>query len=217
MTSLITSKITSILTGDIVNSRGIVNQQTWLKPIKALFATYGKTPKTWQIYRGDSFQVEIKDPADSFMAAICIKACIRSIQKEELDVRMAIGIGSKSYEAAKITESNGEAFIHSGEKFEGLKKLKQNLAIKSPWPEIDTELNLMISLASIAMDKWSPLSAEFITLSLKTKSLSQKELGDKIGRTQSSVSERQKRAHYHEIIELEAFYRNKIQHQLNKI
>jgi hypothetical protein len=211
------SSMTSIITGDIVNSRGLANQQAWLNPIKELFAIYGKIPKTWQIYRGDSFQVEIKDPANSFMAAIRIKACIKSIQKEELDVRMAIGIGSKSYNAAKITESNGEAFINSGEKFESLKKLKQNLAIKSPWPEIDTELNLMISLASIAMDKWSPLSAEFITLSLKNKNLSQKELGDKIERTQSSVSERQKRAHYHEIIELEAFYRNKIQHQLKKI
>jgi hypothetical protein len=209
--------MTSIITGDIVNSRGLTNQQAWLNPIKELFADYGKTPKTWQIYRGDSFQIEVKDPADSFMAAIRIKACIRSIQKEELDVRMAVGIGSKSYHASKITESNGEAFIYSGEKFESLKKLKQNLAIKSPWPEIDTELNLMISLASMAMDKWSPLSAEFITLSLKNKNLSQKELGDKIERTQSSVSERQKRAHYHEIIELEAFYRNKIQQQLKKI
>jgi hypothetical protein len=127
---------------------------------------------------------------------------------------MAIGIGEKIFDASKITEANGEAFINSGEKFESLKKLKKTLALKSPWPEIDKELNLMISLASIAMDKWSPSSAELVALSVSKKKLSQKELGEEIGRTQSSVSERQKRAHYDEVMTLETFYRNKIVQQL---
>jgi hypothetical protein len=209
--------MTSIITGDIINSRRAANHGGWLTPIKKLFTTYGKTPKTWEIYRGDSFQLEISNPPDSLLAAIRIKACIKSIREEELDVRMAIGIGPKSYSAARITESNGKAFIHSGEKFETLKKLKKSLAIKSPWPAIDTELNLMISLASVAMDKWSPSSAELVVLSLKNKNLSQKELGNKLGRTQSSVSERQKRALYDEIIELEHYYRHKIEQQLKKI
>jgi hypothetical protein len=206
--------MTSIITGDIINSRGIANQQEWLLPVKKLFLTYGKSPKVWEIYRGDSFQIEIKKPEEAFIVAICIKACVKSIR--ELDARMAIGIGRKDFDAPKITESNGEVFINSGEKFESLKKLKRNLAIQSPWPEIDKELNLMIDLASIAMDKWSPSSAELITLSLSNRTLSQKELGQVIDRTQSSVSERQKRAHYDEIIALEEFYRNKIVQQLQR-
>jgi predicted transcriptional regulator len=67
------------------------------------------------------------------------------------------------------------------------------------------------------MDKWSPSSAELVALSLKNRALSQKELGNKLGRTQSSVSERQKRALYDEIIELEHYYRSKIEQQLKKI
>jgi hypothetical protein len=204
----------SVITGDIVNSRGIANQKEWLKPLKQLLAQYGKTPKVWEIFRGDSFQIEIKQPEESFMAAIRIKACIKSIK--ELDVRMAIGIGEKEYSATRITESNGPAFVYSGEKFESLKKLKQNLAIRSPWTDLDTELNIMISLALIAMNKWSPSSAELISLSLAHQNLSQKELGDKLERTQSSVSTRQKRAHYTEIIELESFYRKRVLQQLRK-
>ncbi len=173
---------------------------------------YGKSPKTWEIFRGDSFQLEIKKPEESFLAAIKIKATIRSIK--DLDVRLAIGIGAKSYSADRISESNGEAFIYSGEKFEELKKIKQRLAIRSPWEELDKELNLMISLASIVMNKWSASSAELIALSLEYHSLSQKDLGKKIKRTQSSVSERQTRAHYGEIVELEKFFRNKIIQQL---
>jgi hypothetical protein len=204
--------MTSIITGDIMNSRKLVNQKTWLLPLKKTMNAYGKSPKTWEIFRGDSFQLEIKKPEESFLAAIKIKATIRSIK--DLDVRLAIGIGAKSYSADRISESNGEAFIYSGEKFEELKKIKQRLAIRSPWEELDKELNLMISLASIVMNKWSASSAELIALSLEYHSLSQKDLGKKIKRTQSSVSERQTRAHYGEIVELEKFFRNKIIQQL---
>lgn len=197
-----------IITGDIINSRKKKNAKEWLGPLKKLFHLYGKSPKVWEVFRGDSFQLEIKQPEDAILAALSIKACIKSIKG--LDVRMAIGLGNKVYNAPKITESNGDAFIFSGEKFEGLKKTKQNLAIKTIWEEFDIEINLMLSLASIAMDKWSAFSAEFVTLSIDNKTLSQKELGDKIGISQSSVSERQKRAHYGEIMEMELFYRNKI-------
>lgn len=183
-----------------------------MEPLKEVLSAYGKTPKAWEIFRGDSFQLEVKKPEDAFMAAIRIKACIRSVEK--VDVRMAIGIGNKTYNAAKITESNGEVFINSGELYESLKKLKLKLAIRSPWPEIDKELNLMISLASIAMDKWTVLSAEIVALSMEHKDLSQQELGELIGRGQSSVSDRQKRAHYTEITELEKFIRRKIKQQL---
>ncbi|MCP9751227.1 SatD family protein [Ferruginibacter sp. HRS2-29] len=201
-----------VITGDIINSREADNQQEWLVPIKKVFNQFGKTPKTWEIFRGDSFQLEVEKPEDTFWAAILIKASIRSVRS--LDVRMAIGIGEKSHDAARISESNGEAFIHSGEKFENLKKQKQNLAVKTPWPDFDQQFNLMISLASIAMDKWSQSSAELIALSLQHKELSQKELGEKIAIGQSSVSERQKRAHFEEVMELENFYRQQITNRL---
>lgn len=202
----------SIITGDIINSRKVVNQDNWIKPLKTVLSKYGRAPKNWEIFRGDSFQLEISKPEESFWVATYIKAHIRSTK--DLDVRMAIGIGRKTFTAPKITESNGPAFINSGEQFELLKKIRKNLAIKSPWPNLDSELNLMINLASIAMDKWSPSSAELVVLSMGNDNLSQKELGEKIGRRQSSISERQSRAHYGEIAELEIFFRKKILHQL---
>ncbi|HMF72754.1 MAG TPA: SatD family protein [Flavitalea sp.] len=203
--------MTSIITGDIINSRKVTDQKSWIQPLKKIMGDYGKTPKTWEIFRGDSFQLEIEQPEESFMAALKIKAAIRSVKG--LDVRMAIGIGEKTYDAIRISESNGDAFVNSGEKFEELKKIKQRLALKSPWEDIDKQLNLMITLASIAMNTWSATSAQLITLSLRYHTLSQKELGKKIKRTQSSVSERQTRAHYGEIIELEKYFRQRITEQ----
>lgn len=204
--------MTSIITGDIINSRKLAHPEAWLALLKKELSAYGKSPKTWEIYRGDSFQLEVSQPELSLLAAIRIKAGIRTVKG--LDVRMAISIGKKSYDAPRITESNGKVFIHSGELFEQLSQRKQTLAVKSPWAQTDGELNLIISLASIVMDKWTPSSAELVSWSLQLGTADQKTLQKKLKITQSSISERQTRAHFREILEAESFFRKKIQQQM---
>jgi len=206
--------MTSIITGDIINSRGQNDPGIWLHPLKELLGEWGKSPKTWEIFRGDSFQLEINKPWKALLVAIRIKACIRSIDK--LDVRIGIGIGEKTYSAPHITESNGPVFVYSGETFEELKKQKQRLGVRSPWPELDTQLNLMFRLAAIALDKWTPATAQLVAISIANRELSQKELGDQIGRTQSTISEGQKRAHYEEVMALEHYYRKCIKECISK-
>lgn len=208
--------MTSVLLGDIINSRKVTDHEQWLSPLKKLFRKYGKSPEVWEITRGDNFQIEIEDPASSLQAALQIKALTKSIGLN-LDVRMAIGIGNKTFSGQKISESNGEAFINCGEKFETLRKTKQNLAIKTPWPDVDQELNLMIKLASITMDKWTASSAEVMHLLLVAKQpLTQKDLIQKLGVNQSSISERMARAHTDEIMELEQYYRARIKKEAAK-
>jgi hypothetical protein len=85
--------ITSVITGDIIQSRK-TNKPVWLSKLKKTLSLEGKSPRTWQIYRGDSFQVEVKDPDQAFLTALRIKATIKTIRS--LDVRMAIGIGEKN-------------------------------------------------------------------------------------------------------------------------
>ena len=58
----------------------------------------------------------IRKPENALHYAIRIKASLKS--NENIDVRMAIGIGDITYNAHKVTESNGSAFVFSGEKFE---------------------------------------------------------------------------------------------------
>jgi hypothetical protein len=195
--------MTSIITGDIANSRKSNRPKEWLKPIKALFNKIGKTPKTWQIYRGDSFQIEVTDIQEALQTAIEIKATIKGIKG--LDVRMAIGIGEKEFDSPKVTESNGDAFIRSGESFEQLKK--HTLAINSPWQEINTQINLCIQLASLTMDNWTSSSAEIFKVSLQTENATQQKIANQLGITQGRVSERQKRAGLEEIMKMIGQYR----------
>lgn len=196
----------SILTGDIIQSRRS-KPSVWLRALKKELDKIGPTPKRWEIFRGDSFQLELSQPEDSFMIAMKIKCLLKA---KSIDVRMAIGVGEKVYSAANITESNGQAFVLSGEKFESLKKEKQTLAIKTPWPEFDCDMNLILKLASIAMSKWTANSAEAIKIALEKPDLVQQALGKKLGIKQNAVSGRLKRAYFNELTEVDALFRKKI-------
>ena len=196
--------MTSIITGDIVNSRNAA-PQLWISKLKNVLNNYGLEPTEWEIYRGDSFQLEVQ-PIEALLACLLIKATIKTISN--LDVRLAIGIGEKSYDSEKITASNGSAFINSGECFEGLKK--SILAIKSPYIEFDTHINLCLDLAQLTMNSWTKKSSEIVKISIENPNVTQKELAELVNKTQSTISESLKIAGFEEILKMENYYRNQI-------
>lgn len=200
--------MTSILTGDIINSRQKADPTNWLVALKDALSYLEPDEKLWEIYRGDSFQIEIKAIEKSFEAAVYLKACIKMVKN--LDVRIAIGIGEKSFEGQSITESNGEVFQFSGETLETLKKEKTNLKIKTSNSEFDQEMNLYFKLALIPMDNWTPNSAEIVKLSIEQPKALQQDLATQIDISQNTVSERQSRARLDEILQLETMFRQKI-------
>ncbi|MGJ8593468.1 MAG: transcriptional regulator [Aquaticitalea sp.] len=200
--------MTSIITGDIIKSRSLKDPNVWLTELKSALITMSSDPSKWELYRGDSFQIEVDHIQDSFKTALYIKACIKTIKG--LDVRLAIGVGSINFRGNIITESNGEAFQYSGETLEGLKKEKVNLKIKTPNQLLNDELNLYFKLALTIMDHWTVNSAEIVKLSIEQPNALQEELGKIIGINQNAISTRQKRAHLDELMELDTMYRQKI-------
>ena len=199
--------MTTVITGDIVNSQN-TTPGIWLAALKKELNKIGPSPQVWEIYRGDSFQVEVSDPMKALEKAIRIKASIKCIKG--LDVRMAIGLGEKSHSSGNILESNGTAFIFSGEKFEQLTREKQTLAIASAYVRFDRDINLYIRLALIIMDNWSVNSAEMVKLAMDHPEITQAELGELLGIKQNAISYRLKRAAFDEIGELLNIYRVKL-------
>ena len=195
-----------ILTADIINSRKLSSKK-WMNDFKQLLNSFGKSPNDWEIYRGDEFQLEIKNPEDAFLIAFQIKAFFKSIN---LDVRMSLGFGDKTYKTKKITESNGSAFIRSGELFETLKKQKINLAVNSGNPDFDEEFNLILQLSMSFMDSWLQQSAEFVLVAIQNPTLSQEEIGLKLGINQAAVSRRQKRSQFELMLQVERYFRKKV-------
>lgn len=200
-----------IITGDIVGSRKI--KDSWLLSLKAALKVVAGQHGKWEIFRGDSFQVEV-EPENAIKVAAYLKACIRV--NKPADVRMGIGIGNIKNKRKKLSESSGDAFIHSGAAFDSLKQVKSNLAVKTDSADFDEEINVVIKLSLIAMDSWGVVAAEMVKLAFENENLLQSELAAISGRTQSSVSEALKRAHYNEIIEMDKLYRKKLNQTILK-
>jgi hypothetical protein len=205
-----------VLSGDIIASRKITDQSIWQKPLKRQFQSMGKEKIDWEIIWGDCFQLRIVNIAEAFEKALIIKALIMQVEQEkhnksqQLDVRIAIGLGDESFVGDRITENNGSAYIRSGELLAEIKKRKKSLQIRTDKIELDTEMNLYFSLLESLMEYWSAQSANVVWHALLNPKMSQAELGKLMGIKQSAVSSRLKRANFSEILQLNKLFRNKI-------
>ncbi|MGB6037927.1 MAG: SatD family protein [Cryomorphaceae bacterium] len=195
----------AIITGDIINSTEDDSTE-WLSLLKKVLNRYGKSPENWEIFRGDSFQLEV-EPKNALLTAFHIKACLK--QTGNRDVRMAIGIGEATHKAARISESNGSAYVRSGESFEELKK--QTLAIRTENEDVDETINLMLQLALLIADNWSSAVSAIITASIENPDKSQKELAKLLNKSQSSVSEAMSRGGYSEMMKVNQYYSKRIE------
>ncbi|WP_027879028.1 SatD family protein [Mesoflavibacter zeaxanthinifaciens] len=194
----------AVLTGDIINSR---QGQTslWLNQLKSTLNLYGQTPKDWEIFRGDSFQLKT-NPENALRIALHIKAVIKQVKP--YDVRIAIGLGEQSYDSKTISESNGTAFVNSGEGFESLKK--QTLTVVSENKKWDNTINIMINLALLTANNWSNTVAKVISTVIENPEKNQNDIALLLGKSQSTISEALKRGGYEEIMQLNTFYKEQI-------
>ncbi|MBT8254216.1 MAG: transcriptional regulator, partial [Bacteroidia bacterium] len=163
----------AVITGDVVHSSRM-KPELWLEKLKTAISDVQPDEAYRAIYRGDSFQLELADVKRAFEAVVFIKCHIKQIKG--LDIRLAIGIGEKTFEGAKVTESNGPAFRYSGEVLEQLKQRKLNLMIKTKYPEFDEEFNLYFKLILIAMDNWTVNSAEVVKHFMKFPDMRQTDI-----------------------------------------
>lgn len=195
----------AVITGDVINSRK-VDSSVWIETLRELLQGYGNEPKDWEIYRGDSFQL-ITDATEALEIALIIKATIR--KHKQLDVRMSIGLGEIEYQSKKITESNGTAFINSGEQFQELKK--NTLAIKASSNEFNNIFNVIFQLMMLFANNWTPTTSEIIKLALEDQSLNQNQLAKLLNKkSQSTISAALKRGGYDEIMDVIGLYKSEL-------
>ncbi len=195
----------AVITGDIINSQN--SDSIWMPHLKELFGSWAEGPENWEIYRGDEFQVK-SSVNEVLTRALMIKSLIKTF--ENLDVRLAIGVGNEVFLSEKITESNGSAYVNSGRLLNDIKSEGRSLAICTDNEKVNRDLNILFKWASIDYDNWSVATAEIVHRLLMNKNLTQEELAKDLRISQSSVSQRLKRANYDLIQETDDFFRKKI-------
>lgn len=196
----------AVITGDIINSENS-NSEIWIDSLKNLLSNWGKTPEKWEIYRGDEFQIKCEID-EVFKIFLAIKSLIKC--NENLNVRMALGIGNQNFSSEKITESNGSAYVNSGRLLNEIKNDGKTLSIKTTKESVDYDLNMVFKWASIDFDGWTPAVAEIIYLFIMNEGITQEDIAKRLNITQSSVSQRLKRANLDLITETNKYFKKKI-------
>jgi hypothetical protein len=185
----------AIITGDIIHSKKTA-AEIWLPVLEKSLSEFGEKPVFFDIYRGDSFQLETKIE-NTLIAVLHIISAIKQLPK--VDVRMSIGIGEKEYQGKSITTSNGSAFVNSGESFEQLGKKK--LGIKTPVIKSTNQLQAELQLVRALTEKWTANMCETILCLLNNPKLNQTEIAEILGKPQSQISRELKAASFYEIMD----------------
>ncbi|WP_419870884.1 SatD family protein [Chryseobacterium sp. CT-SW4] len=196
----------AVITGDIINSQH-ADTEVWITKLKNLLECWGNSPQIWEIYRGDEFQFKCNID-EVFWYFLAIKSLIKS--QENLDVRIAIGIGEENFSSEKITESNGTAYVNSGRLLNDLKNDGHTVAIKTLNDIVDRDLNILLKWSSKDFDNWTMATAEIIHEMIMNEDITQEDLARKFNISQSSVSQRLKRANYDLIVETNQYFKKKI-------
>lgn len=196
----------AVITGDIINSQH-ADTEVWITKLKNLLAKWGSSPHTWEIYRGDEFQMKCSID-DVFWRFLAIKSLIKS--QENLDVRIAIGIGEENFSSEKITESNGTAYVNSGRLLNDLKSDGHTVSIKTSNDSLDRDLNILLKWSSKDFDSWTMATSEIIHEMIMNQDNTQEDLAKKFTISQSSISQRLKRANYDLIVETNHYFKKKI-------
>lgn len=121
----------TVITADIVNSTVLPKPafQKLSKELETLLAPY-----KFEFYRGDSFQVYLKENEKALELILKIRLAAKRIVKDkrtDIDVRAGIGIGRIQSPVKILKTSSEEPFILSGRSLDELKGQNTRLLIKS--------------------------------------------------------------------------------------
>lgn len=163
----------AIITGDIVDSTklNLAERDVMINALKAIPEMLNQISQvSMEIFRGDSFQIQLPDAAMSAKAAIAIRAWLRSQSaisaKSPLDARLAIGIGGADFQSDSLSTSDGEAYRLSGRLLD--KMQKSRLEIATPWSKVNDELKLATAFVDDIVSSWTQNQSKIMLLFLQT-------------------------------------------------
>jgi len=196
---MVNDKIFAVLTGDLVGSSRFKSEEQRNEVLSVLKDSFDKIEppdiiaSRFTIHRGDSFQGVLRSPEEAIKAAIIIRANLISKsfgKKSRLDARIAIGVGKIDYlRDDQVGEGEGEAFRNSGLELDKMKS-ERHVTVKTPWDEINEELQTDCALLDALINRWTKEQAEVIIYHIQ--GWKQEDIAKKLNTSQSAVSQRQR-------------------------
>lgn len=150
----------AIITGDMVDSKSMtfLQRESFIMLVESISQQLCLISESKvEIFRGDSFQIRVKDTMESLRYAIAIRGLFRekefSEKGKQWDVRLSLGIGVKGFERDELGLSDGDAYRNSGFGLDGMKNARLNVVF--PTKELNEEFSLLTAFADEIISNWT--------------------------------------------------------------
>lgn len=183
---------TAIITADIVNYSAL-RSHTEKKMISQLSALLKDTK--FEFYRGDSFQIYIKDPMVALLIVFRLRVTAKSYSPIH-DVRASIGIGKADNPVRSLRTATGEAFVLSGRAFDQLAD-DRRLLIQSANDQANIAFRIIAYYADYLLKGLTSRQAEVVAELLKEQT--QAEAAKKLKKAQATINKHAQAAGWVEI------------------
>ena len=206
-------ELKAVLTGDIVNSTKLkpVAEKKLIKILQTVLANY-----QFEFYRGDSFQVFVKNAEEALeIALLCRTAAInvsKSDQDIKSDIRISIGIGMVQLPVKNLATAKGSAFVLSGRAFDEFLKTDARLSIAVENGLANTAVEIISDYLNQLFKVMTYKQAEVIFELLQHKT--QQEVAKFLKKSKSTINQHVMAGGWNEIEKLLQQYKS-IVHQLS--
>ncbi len=197
----------AVLTADIVNSTQLSpdKETALLNALRSTLSSY-----SYEFYRGDSFQVLIKEASVALDVALQCRTNAILLSQEspalQYDVRISVGLGAVEEPIANLSTAKGEAFILSGRAFDSLPRNGGAIFITTNQPMANLALSCLGDYLNSIFRQMTAKQAEVITSLLKGQN--QQQVADKLNRSKSTISQHVSAGRWDEIEKIQQYYKS---------
>lgn len=178
----------AVLTSDIVNSTLLDSTQE-KKLVEGLEKVL--SPYKYEFYRGDSFQVYVKEAGQALETALKCRALAISLTLDDSpvvpDVRVSIGLGAVEHPLHSLATAKGEAFLLSGRALDEMGKAEGKLVITTKDNMMNIAFSVLADYINSIYKQMTAKQAEVIFELLKGET--QQQVADKLNRSKSTISQ----------------------------
>jgi len=192
-------EVYAVITGDLVDSTIISEGYTEvLENLAEDIKNHVDDGFLFDIFRGDSFQGLIVQPANALKITTLFRAGLRrnAVGKSVdsiWDARISIGIGNiknnGKISEMKLGSAVGEAFTRSGRALDYMKTEELQLTIHTGDQSLDNEFSAVCPLLNAIIGRWTTSQAEAVYLQL-LEGITQEEIGSRLGISQRASGKR---------------------------
>jgi len=216
----------AVITGDLINSSKL-SPKDWdrlhaiMKESSRILreSFKGIVPLDVDIFRGDSWQMLVVEPAKSLRLSLFYRAMIHAkMAIPNLDTRMAIAVGNiDAIPETRVSEGHGEAYHLSGEALDRLNKSKAtNMSFVHKKDEIAEIFDVIVQLIDAIATRWTDKQA--LAISGVLRGMKQEEIAEKLWDkriTQQAVAQHLSRAGWDAVERGIEYFEKKINKLIN--